>query len=497
MKRHIAGIVFLLFCSVLHAAPALFCFDDVIQRAQDAANGLYMPQTVSAENPLVHLSYDQYRSVRFKSSQAVWADASTNFRVETLPVGQYSSTPVQISFVKNGIVSEFHAGSDLYAHAPDIDLSSLSEMPLSGFRVLTHLNSAHKWDEFLVFQGASYFRAVGSNQLYGISCRGLVVQPDAGKTEEFPVFTSFWIEQPASDEKKVQLFALLESASVTGAYAFTVIPGSQTLVQVRAVLFSRKTLHNIGISPLTSMFYFDGSNSFTADDYRTGSHDSDHFFARLSTGEQIVRQLINPAVVSYSSFCSIKPLQFGLLQRERDFAAYQDFETHYEKRPSALVVPGKTWPEGSLELIEIPTADDTNDNIVSYWKLRDALVPGHPVTFDYTISFSADADSGMLASVRGTRSGLPAYGKKDYRIYAVDFSHTAAVPSDDSVIAEVSCSTGTISGIHLENNPVTGGRRLYFELHPDNHPLIELRARLVRDGKPVSETWLYRWSAEK
>ena len=102
-------------------------------------------------------------------------------------------------------------------------------VPLSGFRVRSHINSAKVWDEFLVFQGASYFRAVAKNLLYGLSARGLAIDTGEPAGEEFPVFTHFWIERPGPKANAIVIYALLESKSATGAYKITAQPGAETL----------------------------------------------------------------------------------------------------------------------------------------------------------------------------------------------------------------------------------------------------------------------------
>ena len=45
----------------------------------------------------------------------------------------------------------------------------------------------------MVFLGASYFRALGAGQHYGLSARGLAIDTVGGQGEEFPRFAEFWI----------------------------------------------------------------------------------------------------------------------------------------------------------------------------------------------------------------------------------------------------------------------------------------------------------------
>lgn len=162
-----------------------------------------------------------------------------------------------------------------------------TSVPLSGLRVRTHINSRSVWDEFLVFQGASYFRAVSKGALYGLSARGLALKTAHPTGEEFPGFTHFWIERPAANASGIVIHALLESPSTTGAYRFGAIPGTETIMDVDVTLFPRVALESVGIAPLTSMFLFDESNRTRIDDFRDEVHDSAGLQVVLASGEQI------------------------------------------------------------------------------------------------------------------------------------------------------------------------------------------------------------------
>jgi periplasmic glucans biosynthesis protein len=91
------------------------------------------------------------------------------------------------------------------------------------------------------------------------------------------------------------------------------------------------------------------------DDFRPEVHDSDGLIIETGTGERIWRPLINPLGLRISTFQVENPRMFGLLQRDRDFAHYQDLEAHYHNRPSAQVEPIGDWGKGVVELVEIPS----------------------------------------------------------------------------------------------------------------------------------------------
>src|SRR5690606_10242831 len=166
----------------------------------------------------------------------------------------------------------------------------------AGLRVHYPLNNAQYKDELVVFLGASYFRALGAGQQYGLSARGLAIDTVGGSGEEFPRFTQFWLERPAADTKQVTLFALLESPRATGAYRFDVIPGAQTVTRVQARVFLRagdRPIATLGIAPLTSMYFF-GENQPRAGDFRPEVHDSDGLLV-ANGDEWLWRPLQNPA----------------------------------------------------------------------------------------------------------------------------------------------------------------------------------------------------------
>jgi glucans biosynthesis protein len=61
--------------------------------------------------------------------------------------------------------------------------------------------------------------------------------------------------------------------------------------------------------------------------------------------------------------------------------------------------------------------------------------------------------------------------------------------------AQLGASAGKISAVVVEPNPVLGGWRVMFTLTPGSAKLIELNGVLMNGQTPVSETWLYRWTA--
>ncbi len=153
----------------------------------------------------------------------------------------------------------------------------------AGFRLHFPFASAPKPygedNEFLVFLDAAYFRLRGEGENYGQSCRGIAINTGSAGPEEFPDFTTFWLVEPEGGEDFIEIVALLDGPSVSGAYRFRVHPGKTVIVDVEATLFARAEVETFGIAPLTSMFVH-GSNGPVGhfDDFRPNVHDSDGLF---------------------------------------------------------------------------------------------------------------------------------------------------------------------------------------------------------------------------
>jgi periplasmic glucans biosynthesis protein len=482
--------------SAADKAPAryAFSFDTLLEDAKRRAQKPYSPQRSTVPAGLDKLSPEQYRSIHFNPNAGIWRSEPVPFRLELLRAGyNLQSVSVTVSTVEDGMAQDLVATPAMFQISPSLpQLGSKVSLPLSGFRVRSQINSKKVWDEFLVFQGASYFRAVAQHLLYGLSARGLAINTAEPSGEEFPVFTHFWVEKPPPRAKSIVIYALLESDSATGAYRFIVQPGAETLMDVELTIFPRAETRVFGIAPLTSMFLFDETNRGRLDDYRPEVHDSDGLMINSSTGEQIFRQLANPIKLQASTFTTQPPKGFGLVQRSRQQIDFQDFENQYERRPSAWVEPKGDWGAGAVELVEIPSGRESNDNIVAFWRPAHGLTPNHPEHFEYRITWLAEPSSPKgMGKVFATRSGASIDGKR--RVFILDF--VGAGEKIDGLRLDVAASKGRISNATLTSNGSLHGLRASFEMDPNDADLIELRLRVVRGDTPVTETWLYRWTA--
>src|SRR5207244_10174585 len=176
--------------------------------------------------------------------------------------------------------SQFDYGKNDFASRVPQDLG------YAGFRIHSPIKTRDYFDEVIVFLGASYFRAVGKDQVFGLSARGVAIDTAESWGEEFPYFKEFWLVSPAPRSDRLAVYALLDSPSLTGAYRYVVRPGEQTAVEVECRLFLRKEVRKLGIAPLTSMFFHGENTNRAFDDFRPEVHDSDGLLLSFASDER-------------------------------------------------------------------------------------------------------------------------------------------------------------------------------------------------------------------
>jgi glucans biosynthesis protein len=241
---------------------------------------------------------------------------------------------------------------------------------------------------------------------------------------------------------------------------------------------------------------FDAPERARFDDYRPAVHDSDTLAISRGNGEWIMRPLANPKALQVSAFVEDGPYGFGLEQRNTKFSHYQDLDARYDLRPSTWVRPKGTWKNGHVELIEIPSTLETNDNIVAFWRPNKTLKAHKSLSYSYWLGFGPAVTNDRLARVAETRIGMSGLRKR--RKFVVEFEAPldaeAPVYLGSDVEPQASASAGKIENLVGRHNPMTGGYQVSFEMDTSSLELSELRLVLALKGKPISETWLYRWT---
>lgn len=475
-----------------------FDFSMVESKALDLSKQPYTRDDQGLPDFLPNLSYEQYQEIRYKPEKSIWREEKLPFQIQAFHRGFIFRDRVLVNLVDHGSVTRIGYSPDLFDYGHNSFPAPLPEdLGFAGIRLHYPLKRDETFEDFAVFLGASYFRAIGLGQVYGLSARGLAIDTGLARAEEFPVFREFWIEKPEPEADFLVIHALLDSPSVTGAFRFVLRPGLNLTIDVQSHLHVRRKIDRLGIAPLTSMYLHGENSDQFLDDYRPEVHDSDGLLIGKNTGEWIWRPLNNPKQLRISVFEDQRPSGFGLMSRDHDFDHYQDLDAQFQLRPSAWVEPVGDWGRGAVYLIEIPSDAEKYDNVVAFWVPAEAAIEGKELRFDYRLHFvSREFTSPSSGKVVSTRVG-PVEGRPGVRHFVVDFASPTLqmVSASAKMVAEVSAG-GKVEHVQVRKNELEGGFRLSFDLEPEKgrNP-TELRA-ILRHGKDIlTETWIYQWNA--
>ena len=487
--------------------PAAQPFDfDALTRTMRERAGAADPEPPPLGDFAAKLTYDEYQMIRFPPKNARWSDAGSSWRMIPFHIGWLFKQPVKLYEVVDGQAREMSFSAQDFDYGGKVrDLVPPDYLlpGVAGFKLNHPLNRPDIFDEVISFIGASYFRALGQSNLYGLSARGLAIDTGMSRAEEFPRFSAFWLERPAPEADKVTIYAALDSASVTGAYRFVIRPGVDTVVEVTARLNFRAAVDQLGLAPLTSMFLFAGVNRQHFDDYRPEVHDSDGLRIERADGDVIWRALMNPAAAGVILFrrgtppplrpapaaarlCRLRrprgPLRtpaFGRCRADRRLgqgqrAAGRDplgsgsarqhrrllgsrGETGGRRQsgdllPAALGRPVTARPAGSRRWSTIPD--------------RASAAPRAPKTRRSRASSWWISEGGMLAQ-------LPA--------------------EDQEVKPVVTLSAGNADVVTLAKVAGQDMWRLVMDISSQPGEVVELSAHVAGYGRKLSEIWMFQW----
>lgn len=476
--------------------PTAFSFESLIALARRAAAEPYRPPVIAAPDQIARIDYDAHWQIRFRDDASL-NPAGVSSPIQLFHPGRYFPEPVRIHLVADGSSREIHYRRAFFSMPDDSPARDLPEdVGFAGFRVMRP-GMAPDWVSFL---GASYFRTDGPMGQYGLSARGLAIDTGLAKPEEFPRFSHFWIGEAVDPADTLTAWALLDGPSVAGAYQFGLRrggAGEPHVTTISARLFLRRVPERLGIAPLTSMYWFSERSRILADEWRPEIHDSDGLSLATGSGERIWRPLGNPDVVRTSSFLDENPRGFGLIQRDRAFENYQDDGVFYNRRPSVWIEPLAGWGKGAVQLIEIPTVDETFDNIVAYWAPAELPPAGEMMSFDYRIVWGELDPIPSVARVYSTRQGqggAPGQHVPDgVDKMVIDFHgpKLKGLTVESGVEPVIEAAGGTIIG-PIGCRPVVGTDRwrLSFDFTADGPEPVRLRAYLRRGDEALTETWV-------
>ena len=503
-----------------------FSFGKLCETTRKMAAAPYAPAKLELDDFWKNLTYDQHRDIRFKMESGLWAKEKLPFSIDFFHPGWTAKKMVTLHEVADAKSSPLKFDLSLFDYGKQKVPAGTPPPPgYAGWRARCHLNSQDYMDEFLVFLGASYLRAIPANSPYGLSARGLSINSGLpGVPEEFPDFTSFYLQRPDEKAKEIKAWAVLEGESVAGAYQFTITPGVETVMDIEAEITLRRPVKQLGLAPFSSMYWFGEGTHPKPLDFRPEVHDSDGLLLELESGNLHYRPLEHTHNQFRHCVFSMKnPRSWSLLQRDRSFSTYQDPEARYHERPSVRVEPVTGFDQGEIHLIEMPTTDETNDNVILVWKPTPDLEVGKPFRFHYRLRWMRDPAPSGLFAVRDTRSGTPVQ-KPDEILIAIDFAKPlqpekkVGEPKWDDISAIKPVVTlnqksakllhvglSDMSMSNVDNLPAGIGRsdllhmpqvlRAFFVIDPPKDlDHIDMTCELQdASGKAVSERWVYLW----
>jgi glucans biosynthesis protein len=476
--------------------PAQFDPASIVDLARALSKKPYRAPSSAMPDGFANLNQDAYAGIRAKPESKIWAGENIGFVLEPMHRGSVFNAPMGVSLIENGFERRLTYSTDLFDFGKITPPATVGDIGFSGIRLLVPFEGDLR--EVAVFQGASFFRARASFQLFGTVARGLSIRTADPRGEETPAFRQVWIEKPNLATNAIVIHALLDSESVTGAYRFTMRPGDATIIDTECTLFARVNVDHYGLATMASTFVY-GPLDRRRDDIRPSVHEIGGLQILNGNDEWIWRPVSNRETLQASAFVDTNPKGFGFLQRERNFSAYQDDVAHWEWRPSLWIEPIGEWGAGEVTLVEIPSESEVNDNMVAYWRPKAPLTAGSETSFAYRQFWCWQAPSRPpMAQVAASRSGRSTGGQPGgkRRRFLVDFSGDIFIDPQRSqeITPNLTASPGTISSVRSFLDRDRKSMRVIFDMDAGADTWSELRLVLESQGKPISETWLYRWT---
>jgi glucans biosynthesis protein len=487
--------------------PHAFTYEGLRSQAQKLATIPYKSIAPPAKAIIEGVDFDKVQKIRFRPENTLWRGVAGADPIAFFHLNKYSADPVTIFALQADGSGKQMAREVLYRPdyfdygASRLDPKPLAKLGFAGFRVMESQTSPVDW---LAFQGASYFRSSGQDEQYGASARGIAINTALQTAEEFPRFSKFWLAQ---NGQTAIVHALLEGPSVTGAYRFECVKnmaaqGGAVVMNVHCDVFFRNDISRLGIAPLTSMYWYGENERPKAADWRPEIHDNDGLAIWNGKGERIWRPLTDPPVLQTNSFADNNPKGFGLLQRDRDFANYQDDGAFYDRRPGIWVEPKGNWGKGSVQLVEIPTDDEIHDNIVAYWRPEEQIKSGDSLSFDYRLYWQ-DAEPNYPKSIaravatRIGRGGMPGQNPwpANKRKFVIDWQGGTLneLQQRYDLTPVINVSNGKAEAAYVIKVVGTDRWRSLFDVTVDGKGPIDLRCYLKLGDKTLTETWIYQY----
>ncbi len=463
----------------------------VVEIARQLAKRPFAKPDTNLPGLFADLNQKQYAAITPRPGAMIWGADGRDIGVIPLHRGSAYIDPVDLFVVEEGVVRRIAYNPAMFDFGALEVPKDLKDISFSGFR-LSLKNGTGRFD-FAEIQGATFFKAVAKGQDYGTIARALTLKPADLRGEEFPFFRAFWIERPPIGENSIICHGLIDSNSVSGATRLIFRPGDMTIVDVETTLIAREALEHIGIGALGTSYLHGANRPTQVEDIRPEVHKADGLQILTGRDEWLWRPINNPETLQISTFIDKAPKGFGLLQRNRAYEVFQDDVLHYERRPSVWVEPLGDWGEGVVQLIEIPSDSEINDNILSYWRPNALAEAGAELSFVYRLYWCwSPTERPPLATVASSRVGRIGTGLN--RRFAVDFKSDSFASPQTDIQALLEVRPGVVKAKNLFFYPERKTVRVTFDLDLEGNNASELRLVLDSGGRAASETWLYRWA---
>ena len=472
--------------------PVPFAADTVLKAAVQLAAAPFKAPEAPLPSVFSGLTFEQYAAIKRTPDTAIWSNEKVGFSLEPLHRGFVFTTPVAINIVENGLSQRVIYESGNFDFGKLQIPAALGDLGFSGLRILKGTDQG--FQDVAIFQGASFYRSRAHGQNFGVTARGLSIRTGDDPGEEFPLFREFWIEKPAPATDTLTMHALLDSASVTGAFRFTIRPLEATIIDTETTLIARVATDKIGIGAMAGAFLFSPLDHRRTDDWRAAVYEIAGLQILSGKSEWLWRPVSNRDTLQISAFSDVNPRGFGLLQRSRSFDSFYDDEGRWELRPTLWIEPIGDWGEGDLRLLEIPTTSETNANVIAQWRPKAGMAAASVQSLAYRQFWCWTPPSRPpLAVCTSSREGKIG----PHRRFAVEMSGDifADPQKAAAATADLHANPGKIVAVRLFPYKDRRSVRVVFDLDPGSDTLSELRLTLNIDNQPVSETWLYRWTA--
>jgi glucans biosynthesis protein len=490
---------------------------EVERLARALANNKFEPQDPQKVNFIRENLTDQlWAAISFKEESLLWATEGF-FGVGFVHPGSVYDQSVVVNVVEEGRATPvpFRAQQFNYPSQDWPVRINAAGLGFSGFSLHFPVNQGDAKEKGLVFLGASNFQAMARRSDLGLAARGLIIDPNLPEGEQYPYFRQFWLVKPQPQDREMTIYALLEAPSLTGAFSFLVKPGTSTVIETKAVLFTRAGQswpRKLGLAPVSGMYLFSEKENGSPYDWRPEVHSADALIYSTAPQSWFHRPLNNPRRLLSTSFKDAPLTGYGLIQKDASFDHFQDIGARYERRAWVFVEPGDGFGPGHLELLEIPSSKEIHENIQTFW-VRDLTSQNgsRELRYDYKLYWTAPGSvphqSGRVVANRVLSNPNPEYPE-----FIVDFEGQAlnALSGETGLASQVE-PEGNFQVLEkrLFKNPVTGGWRLRFKIRSplsgsmvdaiftgrdDNWRPPRLRARLARGEnlpEPITETFVY------